>query len=96
MIYHNTGFPLSWLKIIPGLFHGAKGIFPGHCHKPAMFKYSNKQQLEGLGPGKRCNLSQWDRGISPGCKNIFGIPAAQKMYLLVTITAIFIYKNMTI
>jgi len=59
-----------------------------------MFKYSNKQQLRSL--GERCKLCQRGPGRNPSCESIFGILAAQKMYLMATITAIFDCINMSI
>ena len=35
-------------KKIPGLFHDPRSIFPEPCCKPAMFKYSDKQQLQTI------------------------------------------------
>jgi len=91
------GFPLSWLQKVPGLFQefpGPRSIFPEPCRKPAMSKYSKKQQLMSL--GERCKLSQRGPGRNPGRESIFGIPAAQKTYLMDTIMAIFVCINMSI
>jgi len=84
----------SWLQKIPGLFQALRSIFPGPCRKPAMFKYSNKRQLRSL--GERCKLCQRGPGRNPGRESICGIPAAQKTYLMDTITAIFNCINMSI
>jgi len=46
--------------------------------------------------GERCKLPQWDPGQSNGRENIFGIPAAQKTYLVATVIVIFVCRNMTI
>jgi len=57
-----------------------------------MFKYSNKQQLRSL--GERCKLCQRGLGRNPGGESIFGIPAAQKTYLMAK--TIFVCINMSI
>jgi len=76
------------------IFQAIRSIFPRPRRKPAMFKYSNKQQLMSL--GERCKLCQRGAGRNPGRENIFGIPAAQKMYLVATIMGIFVCINMSI
>jgi len=93
----NTLFPLSWSQNNPGLFQHfpcTRSIFPGPCRESAMFKYGNKQQLRSL--GERCKLCQRVPGKNPGRKSIFGIPAAQKTYMMATIMAIFNCINMSI
>jgi len=45
----TTGFLLSWLQKILGLFQDSRSIFPGACSKLAMFKYCNEQHLGNLG-----------------------------------------------
>jgi len=35
----NTGFPLSWLQKIPGLFQDPQCVFAGLCRSPAMINY---------------------------------------------------------
>jgi len=92
-----TGFPLSWLQKVPGLFQdfpGPRSIFPGPRRKPAMFKYSNKQQLRSL--GERCKLCQRGPGRNPSSESILDIPAAQKTYLMDTSMAIFVCINMSV
>jgi len=59
-----------------------------------MFKYSDKQQL--VGSGGVLKASQLGPGWRPGLKSIFSIAAAQKMYLVATIMAIIICRNMSI
>jgi len=56
-----------------------------------MFKYSNEQQLRSL--WEHCKLCQRGPGRNPGRESIFGIPAAQKMYLMDTIMAILKQKT---
>jgi len=56
-----------------------------------MFKNSNKQQLRS--PGERCKLCQQGPGRNPGRESIFGIPAAQKTYLMDTIMDILKLKT---
>jgi len=80
------GFPLSWLQRIPGL--------PGPCHKPAMFKYSDKRQTGRSGEHCKPPLRCPEKSLSH--KSIFVIPAAQKTYLVATIMAIFVCRNMSI
>jgi len=46
--------------------------------------------------GERCKLCQRRAGRNPGHESIFGIPAAQKTYLMDTIIAIFVCINMSI
>ena len=75
-------------------FQAPKSIFPGRLRKPAMFKYSKKQQLRSL--REHCKLCQWGPGRNSGRESIFGIPAAQKAYLTATIIAIFVCIKMSI
>jgi len=56
-----------------------------------MFKNSNEQQLGSL--GERCKLCQQSPGRNPSRESIFGIPAAQKTYLMDTIMAILKLKT---
>jgi len=39
---------LTWLQKIPGLFQDPRSIFLGPGHKPAMFKYRDKQQFDSM------------------------------------------------
>jgi len=81
-------------KKIRGLFQAPRSNFPGPRRKPAMFKYSNKQQLRSL--GERCKFCQQGPVRNPGRESIFSIPAAQKTYLMDTIMAIFVCINMSL
>ena len=75
--HRRTGFPLSWLQKVPGLFQefqAPRSIFPGPCRKPTMFKYSNKHQLRSL--GERCKLCQRGPGRNLSREIIFGILVA--------------------
>jgi len=78
----------------PGLFQTPRSISPGLRRKSAMFKYGNKQQLRSL--GERCKLCQHRAGRNPRRESTFGIPAAQKTYLMDTIIAIFVCIDMSI
>jgi len=43
-----SGFTLSHLQKIPGLFQDfpePQNVFPGLCHSPAVFKYTNSSYL---------------------------------------------------
>ena len=44
LVHQSYGFPLSWLQKFPD-FSGSPEAFSRTCHKPAMLKYSDKQQL---------------------------------------------------
>jgi len=74
-VIFRTRFPLSWLQN-SRTFPGPHSIYPWPSRKPAMFKYSNKQQLMSL--GEHCNLCQCGPGRNPGRKSIFDIPVPRK------------------
>jgi len=81
---HSLGY--KKIRDFSRTFQAPRSIFPGLCRKPAMFKNSNKQQLRSL--GEHCKLCQQSPGRNPGRESIFGIPVAQKTYLMDTIMAI--------
>jgi len=75
----------------PALSRPPEALFQDPHRKPAMFKNNSKQQLRSL--GERCKLCQQGLGRNPGRKSIFGIPAAQKTYLMDTIMALLKLKT---
>jgi len=58
--------PSLGYKKIPGLLQAPRSIFPGPYCKPAMFKYSNKQQLR-----------IWESAVSSASRVWRGNPAVK-------------------